>query len=107
MLRRSDRTLKQCSPSVWSEGDPASGQKKKKRSGSIGLWLRPVSWDRMRPVAIPGDLDLSGIDRTLGGSVQSLPPERPDRRNRAGFQLFSVSFSITLGATIKSCHVVT
>ena len=29
-----------------------------------------------RPVATPGDLDLSGVDRTLGGSVRSLPPER-------------------------------
>ena len=29
------------------------------------------------PVAIPEELDLSGIDRTLGGSVRSLPPEHP------------------------------
>ena len=73
MLRRSDRTLKQCSASVRSEGDPAPSQVKKTKSGSIGLWVCPVSGDRTRPVAIPGDLDHSRIDRTLGGSVRSLP----------------------------------
>jgi len=61
----------------------------------IGLWLRLVSGDRTRPVAIPGDLDLSGIDRTLGGSVWSLPPERLVSRKRAGFQLFSISYPVT------------
>ena len=81
--------LKQCSPSVWSEGDPASGQAKTIKIGSTGLWLRPVSRDRTHPVAIPGVLDLSRIDRTLGGSVRSLPPERSVSRKRAGFNLFS------------------
>ena len=32
---------------------------------------------------IPEDLDLSRIDRTLGGSVRSLPPERPVSRKCA------------------------
>ena len=63
----------------------------------IGLWLRLVSGDRTRPVAIPGDLDLSGIDRTLGGSVRSLPPERPVSRYRAASGFFPVSFSVTSG----------
>ena len=75
--------LKQCSPSVRSEGDPTSGQVKKKRSGSSGLWLCPISWDQTHPVVIPGDLDLSRIDRTLGGSVRSLPPEHPVNRKHA------------------------
>ena len=69
--------LKQCSPYVRLEGDPASGQAKKTKTGSTGLWLRPVSCDRTRSVVTLGDLDLSGVDRTLGGSVRSLPPERP------------------------------
>ena len=65
-----------------------------------GLWLRPVGVHRMRPVAIPGDLDLSGIDGTLGGSVRSLPPERPVSRNRAASGLFPVSFSDSWGHLI-------
>ena len=44
---------------------------------------------RTRPVAISEDLDLSGIDRTLGGSVRSLPPERPVSGSRATSGLFS------------------
>ena len=89
LLRRSDWTLEQCSPCVRSEGDPTSGQAKKTKIGSTGLWLRPVSWDRTHLVVTPGDLDLSGVDQTLGGSVRSLPPERPVNRSRAGFQLSS------------------
>jgi len=54
-----------------------------------GLWLRPVGVHQTRPVAIPEELDLSGIDRTLGGSVRSLPPERLDIRSHAAFNLFS------------------
>ena len=80
--------LEQCSPYVRSEGDPTSGQAKKTKTGLTGLWLRPVSWDQMRPVGLK-DLDLSGVDRTLGGSVWSLPPERPVNRCRAGSQLLS------------------
>ena len=41
-----------------------------------------------RPVTIPEELDLSGIDRTLGGSVRSLPPERPVSRKCAESDLF-------------------
>ena len=80
--------LKQCSSSVQSEGDPASGQKKMMSTGSTRLWLRPVGVHRTHPVAIPGVLDLTGIDRTLGGSVRSLPPEHPVSRNRAGSGFF-------------------
>ena len=50
---------------------------KKGQAVLTGPCLRPVKDHRTRPVAIPEDLDLSGIDRTLGGSVRSLPPERP------------------------------
>ena len=64
--------LKQCSPSVRSEGDPVSGRSKTKETACTGLWLRPVYWDRTCLVVILGVLDLSGIDRTLGGSVRSL-----------------------------------
>ena len=99
--------LKQCFPSVRSDGDPASDQAKKMKIGSTRLWLHPVNWDRTCLVVTREDLDLSGVNRTLGGSVRSLPPERLVSRNHEGFQLFSVSFSITLGATIKSCHAVT
>ena len=82
--------LEQCSPCVWSEGDPASGQVKKTKIGSTGLWLCPVSCDRTRPVMTRGVLDLSRVDQTLGGSVRSLSPERLGSRNSMGFQLFSV-----------------
>ena len=61
----------------------------------IGLWLRLVGVHRTRPVTIPEDLDLSRIDRTLGGSVRSLPPERPVRK-RATLDVFS-SFLLLLG----------
>ena len=37
---------------------------------------------------IPEELDLSGIDRTLGGSVPSLPPERPVNGERVVSELF-------------------
>ena len=77
--------LEQCSPCIRSEGDPASSQAKKTKTGSTGLWLRPVSRDQMHPVVTPGVLDLSRVDRTPGGSVRSLPPERPVNRNRAVF----------------------
>jgi len=67
------------------------------KTGWTGLWLRPVSCDRTRPVVTRGDLDLSGVDRTLGGSVWLLPPERSVNRNRTGSELFSVLFSIMGG----------
>ena len=56
-------------------------------TGWTGLWLCPISSDWTRPVMAPGDLDLSGVDRTLGGSVRSLPSERPASRNHAGLGL--------------------
>jgi hypothetical protein len=74
MLRWSDWTLLF---RVQLDGVPASGRAKTMKTGSTGLWVRPVNGDWTRPVATPGDLDLSGVDRTLGGSVRSLPPERP------------------------------
>jgi len=92
--------LEQCSPYVRSEGDPVFGQAKKTKIGSTRLWLHPVNGDRTRPVTTPGDLDLSGVDWTLGGSVRSLPLERPVSRNHAGFQLFSISLSSPSGDLI-------
>ena len=62
---------------------------KKRQAVLTGPCLRPVMDHRTRPVAIPEDLDLSGIDRTLGGSVRSLPPERPVSGSRATSGLFS------------------
>ena len=62
---------------------------KKGQAALTGPCLRPVMDHRTRPVAIPEDLDLSGIDRTLGGSVRSLPPERPVSGSRATSGLFS------------------
>jgi len=56
---------------------------------------------RTRPVMILEELDLSGIDRTLGGSVRLLPPERPVNRIRARSNLFSVSFLVTSGPPYK------
>ena len=66
-----------------------SGQAKKTKSGSTELWLGLVSCDRTCLVVTLGDFDLSEVDQTLGGSVRSLPPERPVSRNRVGFQLLS------------------
>ena len=86
MLRWSDRTLLF---SVRSDGGSASDQTKAIKAVRTELWLRPIGVHRTRPVAIPGVLDLSEIDRTLGDSVRSLPPERSISRNRAGFQLLS------------------
>ena len=77
MLRRSDRTL---AFSIRSEGFQRPVVWKKTKAVLTGLWLRPVGVHRTRSVAIPEELDLSGIDRTLGGSVRSLPPERPVSR---------------------------
>ena len=77
-----------------------SGRSKTKETACTELWLRPVGVHQTRPVVIPEDLDLSGIDRTLGGSVWLLPPERPVNREHAdlGFSLLSLSNSV--GATI-------
>ena len=62
---------------VRSGRDPASGHSKKEQAVLTGPCLRPVMDHRTHSVAIPEELDLSGIDRTLGGSVRSLPPESP------------------------------
>ena len=75
-MRRSDRTL---SFSVRSEDVSASDRVKKTKAKLTGLWLRLV--------VIPEELDLSRIDRTLGGSVRSLPPERPVNGERAVSEL--------------------
>ena len=91
MLRWSDRTLLF---SIQSDGVPTSGQAKTMETGWTRLWLRPVSCDRTRPVVTQGVLDLSGVNRTLGGSVRSLPPERPVSRKRTGFKLFLLSLSV-------------
>ena len=91
MLRWSDWTLLF---SIRSDGVPMSGRAKTVETGWTRLWLCPVSCDWMRQVVALGDLELSRVDRTLGGSVWSLPPGRPVNRNRAGFELLSLSFSI-------------
>ena len=62
---------------------------KKTKAILTGLWLRPVGVHRTHPVAIPEQLDLSGIDQTLGGSVRLLPPERPVNGERMFLGLFS------------------
>ena len=95
--------MKQCSPSVRSEGDPASGRSKTKETACTGLWLCPVSRDRTCLVMILGVLDLTGIDRTLGGSVPSLPPERSVSRKRAGIELSSLFPILLHGGTINHC----
>ena len=78
---RSDRTLSLC---IWSGRDPASGRLKENQAELTGPCLRPVMDHQTRPVVILEELDLFGIDRTLGGSVRSLPPERLVSRKRAG-----------------------
>ena len=92
MLRWSDRTLLF---NVRSDGVPTSGQAKTMETGWTGLWLRLVSCGWTRPVMTLGVLDLSGVDRTLGGSVRSLPPEHPVSGSCADLKLFSVFLSIT------------
>ena len=87
--------LQQCFPSVRSDGASASGRARRRQGKVTGLWLRPVGVHWTRPAAILEDLDLSGINQTLGGSVRSLPPERPVNRFHAAYELFS-SFLIQL-----------
>ena len=67
-----------------------------------GLWLCPISVYRTCPVMIPEELDLSGIDRTLGGSVWSLPPERPVSGSRAASGLLFCFLSCRVGGPIYS-----
>ena len=78
----------------------ASGRSKEDQVVLTGPCLRPVMDHRTRPVLIPEDLDLSGIDRTLGGSVRSLPLERPVSRFRAASGLLSSFPFLTWGATL-------
>ena len=104
MLRWSDRTLLF---SVRSDGVPASSQAKTMETCWTGLWLRSVSCDRTRPVVAPGDLDLSGVDQTLGGNVQSLPLERPVSRCRAVCELLFCFLSYFIGGHHKSRRIVT
>ena len=85
MLRKSGQTL---AFSVWSEGFQHPVMRKKTEAVLTELWLRPVGVHRMHPVVILEDLVLSRIDRTLGGSVRSLPPERPVSGSRAASGLF-------------------
>ena len=65
-----------------------SGRLKEEQAVLTRPCLRPVMEHRMHPVLIPEELDLSGIDRTLGGSVRSLPPERSVNGERAVSELF-------------------
>ena len=97
MLRWSDQTLLF---SVRSNGIPAFGRVKMMEIGWTRLWLRLVNCDRMHPVVTQEVLDLSGVDRTLGGSVRSLPPKRPVSRSHVVSGLFCVSLSITVGHLI-------
>jgi len=78
----------------------ASGRSKGAQIVLTGPCLRPVMDHRTCPVPIPEDLDLSGIDRTLGGSVRSLPLERPVSGSRATSGLFLVSFSVAFWGII-------
>ena len=97
MLRRSDRTL---AFSVLLEGFQRPVVRKKTKAVLTELWLRLVGVHRMRPVVIPEELGLSGIDRTLGGSVRSLPLERPVSGSRVTSGLFLVSFSVAFWGII-------
>ena len=97
MLRRSDRILPF---SVRSEDVSASGRVKKNQAELIGLWLCPVGVHRTCPVVILEELDLSRIDRTLGGSVRSLPPERPVSGSRAASGLFFCFLFCRIGGSI-------
>ena len=87
---------------VWSGKDPASGRLKEKQAVLTGPYLRPIMDHRTRPVPILEELDLSGIDRTLGGSVRSPPPERPVSGFRAALGLFSpFPYLSRLGSSFK------
>ena len=66
-----------------------SGRLEKEKVVLTGPCLHPVMDHRTRLVPIPEKLDLSGIDRTLGGNVRSLPPERPVSGSRAASGLLS------------------
>ena len=66
--------------------------------------MRPVGVHRTCPIVIPEELDLSEIDRTLGGSIRSLPPERPVSGSRAASGLFSPFPSLSrLGPSYNRC----
>ena len=89
---------------IRSGGPSASGRSKEDQVVLTGPCLRPVMDHRTRPVPIPEELDLSGIDRTLGGSVRSLPPERPVSGSRAALGFFSPFPSLSrLGPSYNRC----
>ena len=73
---------------VQSGRDPAFGRLKEEQAVLTGPCLRPIMDHWTHPVLIPEELDLSRIDQTLGGSVRSLPPERPISRNSVEADLF-------------------
>ena len=85
---------------IRSGRDPASGRLKEKQAVLTGPCLRPVMDHWTRPVPIPQELDLSGIDQTLGGSVRSLPPERPVSGSRATLGHFFRFLSCRVGEPI-------
>ena len=70
--------------------DSVSGRSKSAQVVLTGPCLRLVMDHRTCPVAILEELDLSGIDRTLGGSVRSVDLVRLQ-------ESFSVSFLVALG----------
>ena len=82
-----DRTLKLLLTGCWENTVSASGQKtfivrscEEDEEELTGPCMHSVMDHRTCLVTIPEELDLSGIDQTLGGSVRSLPPERPVSR---------------------------
>ena len=79
-----------------------SGHVEKTKAVLTRLWLCPVGVHRTCPVTIPEELDLSGIDQMLGGSVWSLPPERLVIRSRVAFNLFSPFLSRRVEGPIYS-----
>jgi len=63
--------------------------------GTLMMGGRCVAIEEPQPQGESHELDVSGIDWTLGGSVRSLPPERLVNRNCAAYELPS-SFLIQL-----------
>ena len=83
----------------------ASGRSKDDQVVLTEPCLHPVMDHRTRSVPIPEDLDLSGIDQTLGGSVRSLPLEHPVSGSRAASGLFSpIPFLSRVGNYLTASH---
>ena len=82
----------------------------RKDSSVRSIYMAFKATDRTLPASSHGPPDasgrdsrgigLSGIDRTLGGSVRSLPPERLVSRNRARLRFLSSFPFLTHGATL-------